>query len=134
MPFLLLSSSSRVIIGRKMSCSSKWNRLDGSCISTLVSRTKILEWICDFRAIGNPLFKRLDEINHFLSMTGNLHAAPLAPQHAIAVDDEGAALDAPDLFTIHTLHFDDAEQIAGGFFLVAKQLERQILFRLEILV
>lgn len=91
--------------------------------------------MCDFRAaIGNPLFKRLDEINHFPGMAGDLHAAPLAQQHASAVDDEGAAFDAPDLFAIHILHFDDAEQIAGGFFLVAEQLERQILFRLEIFV
>jgi hypothetical protein len=42
MPFLLESSSSRVIIGTKMSCSSKRNRLVGSCISTLVSRTNSL--------------------------------------------------------------------------------------------
>src|SRR5437879_13669754 len=40
MPLLLLSSSSSVMIGRKTSCSSKRNRLVGSCISTLVSRTK----------------------------------------------------------------------------------------------
>ena len=40
MPFLLLSSSSRTIIGRKMSCSSKRKRHMGSCIKTLVSSTK----------------------------------------------------------------------------------------------
>src|SRR3989442_4640633 len=40
MPLLLLSSSSSVMIGRKTSCSSKRNRLVGSCISKLVSRTK----------------------------------------------------------------------------------------------
>src|SRR5690606_21313592 len=39
MPFLWLSSSSSVIIGRNTSCSAKRNRLLGSCISTLVSRT-----------------------------------------------------------------------------------------------
>jgi hypothetical protein len=49
MPFLLESSSSRVIIGTKMSCSSKRNRLVGSCISTLVSRTNsLVEAILDF--------------------------------------------------------------------------------------
>ncbi len=41
-PFLLLSSSSSVIIGRKMSCSSKRNSDIGSCISTLVSSTNSL--------------------------------------------------------------------------------------------
>ena len=38
-PFLLLSSSSSVRMGRKMSCSSKRKRLVGSCIRTLVSST-----------------------------------------------------------------------------------------------
>src|SRR3954469_13317383 len=42
MPFLLLSSSSSVKIGRKMACSSNRNRLGGSCIRTLVSSTKSL--------------------------------------------------------------------------------------------
>jgi hypothetical protein len=42
MPFLLLSSSSSVMIGRKTSCSSKRKTGSGSCISTLVSRTKNL--------------------------------------------------------------------------------------------
>jgi hypothetical protein len=39
MPFLWPSSSSSTIMGRKMSCSSKRNRLIGSCSSTLVSST-----------------------------------------------------------------------------------------------
>ena len=40
-PFLWPSSSSRTTIGRKMSCSSKRNSDVGSCIRTLVSRTKV---------------------------------------------------------------------------------------------
>src|SRR5574344_365430 len=39
MPFLWLSNSSSTTMGRKMSCSSKRNRLLGSCSSTLVSST-----------------------------------------------------------------------------------------------
>ncbi len=39
MPFLWPSSSSSTTMGRKMSCSSKRNRLVGSCSSTLVSST-----------------------------------------------------------------------------------------------
>ena len=39
MPRLWLSSSSSVIIGRKMSCSSKRKRQVGSCIKTFVSST-----------------------------------------------------------------------------------------------
>src|SRR6266487_5783687 len=42
MPVLWWSSSSRIMIGRNTSCSSNRNRLVGSCISTLVSRTKSL--------------------------------------------------------------------------------------------
>ena len=41
-PFLLLSSSSSTIIGKKMSCSSNRNNEVGSCISTLVSSTNNL--------------------------------------------------------------------------------------------
>ena len=41
-PFLLLSNSSRTIIGRNTSCSSKRKRHMGSCINTFVSRTKSL--------------------------------------------------------------------------------------------
>src|SRR5574343_1145710 len=42
MPFLWLSSSSSVIMGRYTSCSSKRNSDVGSCISTLVSSTNSL--------------------------------------------------------------------------------------------
>ncbi|MNQ33244.1 hypothetical protein D3C85_466690 [compost metagenome] len=42
MPFFWWSSSSSVIIGRKMSCSSKRNSELGSCSSTFVSRTNSL--------------------------------------------------------------------------------------------
>src|SRR6266404_4373245 len=48
-PFLWPSNSSSVIIGRKMSCSSKRNRLVGSCINTLVSSTN---------SLGRPLAGR----------------------------------------------------------------------------
>ncbi len=52
MPFLWPSSSSSTIIGRKMSCSSKRNRLMGSCISTLVSSTNSLAGPVDFLRRG----------------------------------------------------------------------------------
>lgn len=51
-PFLLLSSSSRVMIGTYRSCSSKRNRLVGSCISTLVSSTKSLR-------VGSVVLRRV---------------------------------------------------------------------------
>ena len=67
-------------------------------------------------------------------MAGHLDAAPFAPEHAAAVDDEGAALDAAHLFAIEDLLLDDAEQRAGRFFRVGQQLEGQLQLGLEVLV
>src|SRR5574343_1878714 len=112
-PFLWLSNSSRVMIGMKMSCSSKRYRQLGSCISTLVSRTKILVTAGFFAAAGlrgmrGPLVRGwksecFDEIEHFLDVAGYLDAAPFPAQDALAVDDEGGAFDAPALLAVH--HF-----------------------------
>src|SRR5229473_8005711 len=113
-PLLLLSSSSRVMIGRKTSCSSKRNRLVGSCISTLVSRTK--SFVVDGRDArgrreGTDLREAsaaesaccsdgFNKIEHLLGVTGNFDSAPFAPENAVAVEHEGAALDAPHLFPV----------------------------------
>jgi hypothetical protein len=96
------------------SCSSKRYRQVGSCISTLVSRTKsFLGWrqrhigcwlrVCGamsslFRVIGRVALQSLaDEIEHFLRVPGHFDAAPFAPQDPFAVDDKGAAFDAANL-------------------------------------
>src|SRR6266852_9952294 len=113
-PLLLLSSSSRVMIGRKTSCSSKRDRLVGSCISTLVSRTK--SFVVDGRdargrRAGTDLREAsaaesaccsdgFNKIEHLLRVTGNFDSAPLAPEYAVAIEHEGAALDAPYLFPV----------------------------------
>lgn len=52
MPFFWWSSSSSVIIGRKMSCSSKRNSELGSCSSTLVSSTNSLRGAFCARALA----------------------------------------------------------------------------------
>ena len=53
--------------------------------------------------------KGFDEIENFPGVVGHLDAAPLATQNTLAVDDEGAALDATHLFAIHVFHFHDRE-------------------------
>lgn len=52
MPFFWWSSSSSVIMGRKMSCSSKRNSDEGSCSNTLVSSTNSLRAALSVRARG----------------------------------------------------------------------------------
>src|SRR5436190_6053371 len=151
MPLLLLSSSSSVMIGRNTSCSSKRNRLVGSCISTLVSRTKSFVADCrdsvrgrregrDLReapAGGTERTCRSDgfnKIEHLLGMAWNLDSAPFAPENAVAVEHEGAAFDAAYLFPVQVLHLHHAELLADLFVFVRQQLERKAHLGLEILV
>src|SRR5450755_864014 len=99
-----------------MSCSSKRNRLVGSCMSTLVSSTNSLtldgrrvtteaglRWVMSLLGRGQTrkLVQRLYEFEHFLGVAGHLDAAPFARQLAAAVNHEGAALDAAHLAAIH---------------------------------
>src|SRR5216117_3114140 len=135
MPLLLLSSSSSVMIGRNTSCSSKRNRLVGSCISTLVSRTKRFVADCrdsmrgrregrDLReapAGGTERTRRSDgfnKIEHLLDMAWNLDSAPFAPENAVAVEHEGAALDTAHLLAVHVFHLHDPELSADFLGLV----------------
>src|SRR5437879_720861 len=110
-PLLLSSSSSSVMIGRNTSCSSKRNRLVGSCISTLVSRTKSFVADCrdsvrgrregtDLREApaGGCRSDGFNKIEHLLGMARNLDPAPFAPDNALAVQHDGAATDAPHPF------------------------------------
>src|SRR5258705_51292 len=136
---------------RKTSCSSNRNRLVGSCMRTLVSRTNSLVLVCcgfarrdgtgldaDARAPAGPDSSRdsvgFNKIEHLLSVARNLDAAPFAPDHAIAVEDKGAALDAAHLLSIHVLHFHDAELVADLLAFVGEQVEGKPHLGLEILV
>src|SRR5882672_11097112 len=151
MPLLLLSSSSSVMIGRNTSCSSKRNRLGGSCISTLVSRTKSFVADCrdsvrgrregtDLReapAGGTEPTCRSDgfnKIEHLLDVAWNLDPAPFAPENAVAVEHEGAAFDAAYLFPVQVLHLHHTELIADLFVFVGQQLEGKAHLGLEIVV
>src|SRR6266702_5145183 len=149
MPLLLLSSSSSVMIGRNTSCSSKRNRLVGSCISTLVSRTK--SFVADGRDCARGRREGTDlreswaaepgccsdgfnKIEHLLGVTGNLDSAPFAPESAVAVEHEGAALDPAHLLSVHVFHLHDSELAADFLGLVRKQLEGKAHLGLEIFV
>src|SRR5215467_5217631 len=146
MPLLWLSSSSSVMIGRNTSCSSKRYRLVGSCIRTLVSSTNSLVPDClgftrlegadlDADAAGSSCRSvGFNKGEHLLCVSRDLDAAPFAPDHAIAVQDEGAALDAAHLLPVHVLHLHDVELLAHVLGLVGKQVEREAHFRLEALV
>eukprot|EP00456_Euglypha_rotunda_P018201 TRINITY_DN1640_c0_g1_i9.p2 TRINITY_DN1640_c0_g1~~TRINITY_DN1640_c0_g1_i9.p2 ORF type:complete len:125 (-),score=21.69 TRINITY_DN1640_c0_g1_i9:78-452(-) len=83
---------------------------------------------------SGSLLQRLDRLQHLVDMAGHLDAAPLLDQHAIGVDQEGAALDALDLLAVHDLVLDHAEHVAELFLGVGDQLERQfeVLLELEI--
>src|SRR5882762_6861038 len=133
MPFLFLSSSSSVMIGRNTSCSSKRNRLVGSCISTLVSRTK--SFVADCRDLARGRREGTDlreasaggaespccsdgfnKIEHLLGVAGNLDSAPFAPEDA--VEHEGAALDSTHLLAVQVFHLHDPELSADFLGLV----------------
>ena len=67
-------------------------------------------------------------------MTWNLHAAPFAAQDPVAVNKEGAPVDAQVLLSIEFLQLDDVEQLAELLVLVADQLEWEALLGAEILM
>src|SRR5262249_45005874 len=95
-------------------------RLVGSCIRTLVSRTNSLVPDCegftrrevagfdaDARAAAGPgsgcRSVGFNKGENLLSVARDLDAPPFAPDHAIAVEDEGAAFDAAHLLPVHVL-------------------------------
>ena len=67
-------------------------------------------------------------------MAGYFHPAPFAAQHAVTVDDKGAAFDAAHLLPIHIFHFHHSEQIAYRFVGIRTQLEGKTLLGFEIFV
>ena len=67
-------------------------------------------------------------------MTGNLDAAPLAPDDTLAVEHEGAALYASHLPAVHVFHLDHAELSARDLFGIGEQIEREIMLRPEAFV
>src|SRR5262249_37641443 len=91
----------------------------------------------DARAAGSESGCRSVGFNkgeHLLSVARDLDASPLAPYHALVVDDEGAAFDAAHLAPVHVLHLHDAELLAHLLALVRQQLERKPHLLLEALV
>src|SRR5581483_7459298 len=140
-PFLAASSSSSTTIGMNRSCSSKRNRALGSCISTLVSRTKIFFFIesgsgerrqsrpaggepAGLREQREERVQRSEGLHRFqhggrVALGRNL--APFLPQHALGVEQEGAAVDAHVLAAVHALFDPGAEGLAQLAVLVGQQ-------------
>jgi len=56
------------------------------------------------------------------------------PQDALAIDEKGAALDAHHLFPVHVFLLDDIVQSACCFVAVGEEIEREVVFGLEIFV
>src|SRR5665811_730076 len=79
-------------------------------------------------------FLRLDRFQDIVHMAWHLKAAPFFFQGAVRADQEGAALDAFDLFAVHDLVFDHAEHVAHFLFGVSDQLKRQFQFGLELVM
>src|SRR5471032_2103270 len=90
-PFLLLSSSSRVAMGRKISCSSNRHRLVGSCIRTLVSRTNslvlcreeprvLVAGVVEIESAAGES-ECFNKIEYLLRVARNFDAAPFLAQH-----------------------------------------------------
>lgn len=65
-------------------------------------------------------------------MPFDLYLAPSLPQDALGIDQEGAALDASDLFAIHRFHLDHIKGLAEGLFFVGEKFEREALLGFKI--
>ena len=57
-------------------------------------------------------FVLFDGSQDFLGMTFDFYFTPFFPQHALTIDQECAAFDAPNFLAIHVFHFNDVKQFA----------------------
>src|SRR5690606_12284962 len=64
----------------------------------------------------------------------DLHLPPFLPEHALGVDQKGAALDAEHAPPAHVLLADHVEQLPEPLVRAGDQLEREALLGLELLV
>src|ERR1700733_15357007 len=140
-PFLCASSSSRTTIGKETSCSSKRKIAVGSCISTLVSSTKSRRRICgdasrviSLPAAAGPGSERLRRFKYFLRVARHLHFAPLALQHSVAIEQEGAAHDAHELAPVHALLVQHVKELRDLRVLIRQELKGQFVTHFELLV
>ena len=67
-------------------------------------------------------------------MPHHFQAAPLVGQRTVSRNQEGAALNALDLFAVHDFVLDHAKHVTHFFFGVCNQLERQFKLGLELVV
>src|SRR5690625_5892804 len=64
-------------------------------------------------------------------MIGYPNLAPFLAQDAVGIDQEGAALYAEHLATVHVLFLDDVEQLADLLIGIRQELERQLVLLLD---
>src|SRR6218665_192058 len=86
---------------------------------------------------SSGLFQGLDgfdRLEDFIHMARHFQTAPFLHQQAIGADQEGAALDALDLFAVHDLVLDQAEHMAHFLFGVGDEFKGQFQLFLEIVV
>src|SRR5665213_3251986 len=126
-----------------MSCSSKRNIEVGSCISTLVSRTKRRRvtrsvGVVPVTAVPDPSgdcsSQGLRRFKYFLHVTLHLHLAPFAPQVALRIKQEGAALDSQVLASVKGFFLDHSEQLAHLLSGVGQQWVGQLFLQAEFLM
>src|SRR6185312_7955224 len=119
-----------------MSCSSKRKMAVGSCINTFVSGTnsrrpsRALAFMSrDSREVAapGPGSERLRRFKHYLRVATDFHLAALVSQYALAVEQEGTALDTQKLPAIQTLLFDDIKELTDLFVRVTQQRKGEIL-------
>src|SRR4030095_6319810 len=105
-----------------MSCSAKPSTAAGSCISTLVSSTNARRapFAGRFFSIGSEFSRSFEHLGR-VPLDPDL--APLAAHRAPGVDQEGAALDAHHLASVHVLLPPDAELRGDRVVLVGAELE-----------
>ena len=79
-------------------------------------------------------FQVFHGLEYFFDMAGNFQAAPFLLERAVWADQEGAALNAFDLFALHDLVFNTTTHVAHFFFCVGNQLKLQFQFGFEIVM
>src|ERR1700685_2403657 len=109
----------------------------GSCISTLVSSTNSRRTVgaaaarvISLPAAAGPGSERLRRFKYFLRVTRDLHLAPFALQHSIAIEQKGAAHDAHELASVHALLVQHVKELRDLRVLIREELEGQLVARL----
>src|SRR5882724_12262712 len=86
------------------------------------------------RGPERPRLQRFGRLQHVGDVAGDLHLAPEAADHALAIDQEGGALQAHILAAVHTLLDPGAVGLGGLAVGIAGEHEGQGVLLLELVV